>query len=94
MHGCISKKEGCKVHIKAMLDYGGENYPVVYATLEGFSIDVVKLLDHEDKVAKRTWEVDVCKIPGWLQQITRFGVENGRINISCTVQTNVEAYGI
>jgi hypothetical protein len=61
----FKKKEGCKLHVEAMLDDGGEKYPVVYDDiLEGLSIDHVKLSDHEDKVAKRMWEVDVCKKSG------------------------------
>jgi predicted thioesterase len=68
IHGRIKKKEGRKVHVEAVLDDGGETDAVVYAALEGLSIDGVKLSDHEDEVAERTWEVDVCKISGRLQR--------------------------
>jgi hypothetical protein len=42
-----------------MLDDDGEKYLVIYVALEGLLIDVVKLSGHEEKVAKRTWEVNV-----------------------------------
>jgi acyl-coenzyme A thioesterase PaaI-like protein len=68
IHGRIRKKEGRKVHVEAVLDDGAANDPVVYAVLEGLSIDGVKLSDHQDEVAERTWEVDVCKTSGRLQR--------------------------
>jgi acyl-coenzyme A thioesterase PaaI-like protein len=75
--GKISKQEGRKVYVEAVLDGGGsgsasdneeQRPPRVYATLEGLSIDGVKMSDHDDSVAERTWEVDVCKKSGRLQR--------------------------
>ncbi|CAJ1968978.1 unnamed protein product, partial [Cylindrotheca closterium] len=81
--GRIDKHEGRKIYVHATLDDGGGDNnddddssggkeqnkdPVVYATLEGLSIDGVKMSQHEDPVSKRTWEVEVCEHSGRLQR--------------------------
>ncbi|KAL3935908.1 MAG: hypothetical protein SGBAC_008671 [Bacillariaceae sp.] len=80
--GKIQEQKGRKIYIHATLDDGGDvttseqgtaegenkKDPVVYATLEGLSIDGVKMSQHEDPVSKRTWEVEVCENSGRLQR--------------------------
>lgn len=72
--GSIRKQEGRKVHVEAVLDNGIEKgseqqHPgIVYASMEGLSIDGVKMSDCDDSVAARTWEVDVCEKSGQLQR--------------------------
>lgn len=58
--GRVSKRERRKVHIDATLDDGNIDTPVVYAILEGLSIDGVKMSDHDDDIAIRKWEDDKC----------------------------------
>mmetsp|Transcript_22117 Transcript_22117/g.48192 ORF Transcript_22117/g.48192 Transcript_22117/m.48192 type:complete len:268 (+) Transcript_22117:133-936(+) len=63
--GRVSKREGRKVHVEAVLDDGGgwegNAEPVVYAVLEGLSIDGVKMSEHDDEIATRTWEMHTCR---------------------------------
>ena len=63
--GRVSKREGRKVYVEAVLDDGGGKEanaePVIYAALEGLSMDGVKMSDQEDEVATRTWEVHTCQ---------------------------------
>jgi hypothetical protein len=64
--GKVSKLEGRKVHVKATLDCGSSKK--IYATMEGLSIDGVKMSSTDDAVADRTWKVDVCQMSGRLQR--------------------------
>lgn len=68
IHGRISKREGRKIHVEAVLDDGNSKKAAVYATLEGLSIDGVQLTDHNDEVADRTWEVHSCQKSGRKQR--------------------------
>lgn len=66
--GNIHETKGRKIFVHATLDNGEETDPVIYATMEGLSIDGVKMSQHEDPVSKRTWEVEVCERSGRLQR--------------------------
>ena len=68
IHGHIQKTQGRKLYVEAVLDDGNGEEPLVYATLDGISIDGVQLSGHQDQVTDRTWEVDVCKKSGRLQR--------------------------
>eukprot|EP00980_Cylindrotheca_fusiformis_P002666 scaffold623_cov83-Cylindrotheca_fusiformis.AAC.3 len=63
--GSIRKREGRKVYVDAVLDNGIDQHDdsttttstrVVYATLEGLSIDGVKMSQQDDSISTRTWE--------------------------------------
>ena len=65
--GKVRERKGRKVHIEATLD-DGEDGGEIYATLEGLSIDGVKMSDIEDEIAGRTWKEHVCERSGRLQR--------------------------
>lgn len=67
--GKVTSKKGRKVHVEATLDDGdSDDGKTVYATLEGLSIDGVKMSAQDDDVAERIWEDDKCKTTGRLQR--------------------------
>ena len=57
--GRVTKRERRKAYVEAVLDDGGEN-PVIYAKLEGLSIDGVRMSVKDDEISKRQWEEHTC----------------------------------
>lgn len=65
--GKVRERKGRKVHIEATLD-DGEDGGEIFATLEGLSIDGVKMSDIDDEIAGRTWKDHVCERSGRMQR--------------------------
>jgi hypothetical protein len=65
--GKVTERKGRKVHIKATLD-SGEDDGDIHATLEGLSIDGVRMSDVDDEITGRTWKEHVCNRSGRLQR--------------------------
>ena len=57
--GRVTKRERRKAYVSAVLDDGGEE-PVIYAKLEGLSIDGVRMSIKDDEISQRQWEVHTC----------------------------------
>jgi acyl-coenzyme A thioesterase PaaI-like protein len=79
--GRVTKRERRKAYVEAVLDNGGED-PVVFAQLEGLSIDGVQMSEQDDEVSKRQWEVHTCDKGRQHRRDSGWNIQPGPINLN------------
>ena len=86
--GRVTKRERRKAYVEAVLDDGGED-PVIYAKLEGLSIDGVRMSVKEDEISQRQWEVHTCDKGMRHRRDSGWNIQPGSIKVSSSLTESV-----
>lgn len=86
--GRVTKRERRKAYVEAVLDDGGED-SVVYAQLEGLSIDGVRMSVKEDEISQRQWEIHTCDKGMRHRRDSGWNIQPGLITISDSLTDTV-----